>query len=437
MPRSVLVSGAGVAGSCLAWWLDRYGIAVTLVEQAPEPRSGGYVIDFWGLGYDVAEKMGVLGELRRHDLKVQEFRIVNRVGRRISGFNQGAVQKLIKDRGMSLPRSALASALYEAVKDRVNVRFGDSVAGLEDSPRGVEVTFRKGAAEAFDLVIGADGLHSAVRRLCFGEETRFEHFLGYYVAAFTAQGYRFRDPDAYVTYGEPGRQIWRITLDEDTTVFMLVFAESDSRAAPVHDASRQKEVLTRLYAGGGWETVEMLHALQASTDLYFDRVSQIVMPSWTKGRVALIGDACACPSLLAGEGSSMAMAKRTRSLGNWLSRRETTRPHSRFMNNACDPMWSASRRGRAISPRASSPGVRTGCGCETRPSTSRTALGSFRCCSEPKCALASNCRTTGKTPPNLAVLGLCSAHEALVPARVSDSISYRKDRTCKDFRTGD
>jgi 2-polyprenyl-6-methoxyphenol hydroxylase-like FAD-dependent oxidoreductase len=92
----------------------------------------------------------------------------------------------------------------------------------------VEVTLREGEAQTFDLVIGADGLHSAVRRLCFGEETRFEHFLGYYVAAFTAQGYRFRDPDAYVTYGEPGRQIWRITVDEDTTVFMLVFAESDS-----------------------------------------------------------------------------------------------------------------------------------------------------------------------------------------------------------------
>jgi 2-polyprenyl-6-methoxyphenol hydroxylase-like FAD-dependent oxidoreductase len=169
MPESVLVSGAGVAGACLAWWLDRYGYAVTLVEQAPEPRTGGYVIDFWGLGFDVAEKMGVLDELRRHDLKVQEFRIVNRVGRRISGFNQGEVQKLIKGRGMSLPRSALASALYEAVKDRVDVRFGNSVTSLEDSPRGVEVTLREGEAQTFDLVIGADGLHSGVRRLCFGE----------------------------------------------------------------------------------------------------------------------------------------------------------------------------------------------------------------------------------------------------------------------------
>lgn len=309
MSGTVLVSGAGVAGSCLAWWLHRYGYAVTLVEQAPEPRTGGYVIDFWGLAYDVAEKMGVLDELRRHDLNVREFRIVDRGGRQISGFNQGAVQELIKGRGISLPRSALASALYEAVKDRVEVRFGNSVSGLEDSPRGVRVQFREGELQTFDLVIGADGLHSAVRRLCFDEEARFERFLGYYVAAFTAHGYRFRDPHAYVTYGEPGRQIWRITVDEDSTVFMLVLANPDLHAAPIHDASRQKEVLVRLYSGGGWETEAMLHALQASTDLYFDRVSQIVMPSWTKGRVALIGDACACPSLLAGEGSAMAMAE--------------------------------------------------------------------------------------------------------------------------------
>jgi 2-polyprenyl-6-methoxyphenol hydroxylase-like FAD-dependent oxidoreductase len=282
---------------------------VTLVEQAPEPRRGGYVIDFWGLGYDVAEKMGVLDELRRHDLAVQEFRIVNRAGRRISGFNLAAMQKLIKGRGLTLPRSALAAALYDAVKDRVDVRFGNSVTSVEDSPRGVAVTFREGEAQTFDLVIGADGLHSAVRRLCFGDEARFERFLGYYVAAFTAEGYPFHDRSAYVTYGEPGRQIWRITIDEHTTVFMLVFADSDPHAAPVHDAARQKEVLTRLYAGGGWETGEMLHALQASTDLYFDRVSQIVMPSWTRGRVAMVGDACACPSLLAGEGSAMAMAE--------------------------------------------------------------------------------------------------------------------------------
>ena len=309
MPGRVLLSGAGIAGCCLAWWLDRYGYAVTVVEQAPGPRTGGYVIDFWGLGYDVAEKMGVLDELRRHDLRVREFRIVDGRGRRISGFDQREVQKFLKGRVMSLPRSAVASALHEAVKDRVALRFANSVTSLEESPRGVDVTFRDGAPETFDLVIGADGLHSAVRRLCFGEEDRYERFLGYYVAAFTAKGYRFRDPDAYVTYGEPGRQIWRITVDDDTTVFMLVFADPDPHAAAVHDPSRQKDLLTRLYSGGAWETREMLGALEAASDVYFDRVSQIVLPKWSAGRIALIGDACACPSLLSGEGSAMAMAE--------------------------------------------------------------------------------------------------------------------------------
>lgn len=309
MAGKVLISGAGIAGCCLAWWLQKYGYAVTLVEQASGPRDGGYVIDFWGLGYDVAETMGLLDELRRHDLRVREFRIVDREGCRVSGFNQKALQDLTGGRMMSLQRSAVASALYQAVNDRITVRFGESVTGIEAGSEGVDVRFREGDPAHFDLVIGADGLHSAVRRLTFGEQARFERFLGYYVAAFSTQGYRHRDPRVYVAYGEPGRQIWRITLGEDRTVFLLVFAEANALAVAVHEPSRLKSILAQRYAGGGWETADMLRALEAAPDLYFDRVSQIVMPQWSKGRIALIGDACACPSLLAGEGSAMAMAE--------------------------------------------------------------------------------------------------------------------------------
>ena len=309
MSTKVLISGAGIAGCCVAWWLEHHGHTVTIVEQASEARAGGYVIDFWGLGYDVAEKMGLLDELRRHDLNVQEFRTVDRLGRKVSGIDQGAMQKLTNGRMMSLPRSAVANALYGAIKDRVAVRFGDSVASLAEGREGVDVGFRSGEAARFDLVIGADGLHSAVRRLVFGEEQQFERFLGYQVVAFSARGYPHRDPHVYVTYGEPGRQIWRITLDDDTTVFLLVFAQADPGAIPVHDTARQKAILADLYAGSGWEAPEILGALRAADDVYCDRVSQIVMPHWSQGRVALIGDACACPSLLAGEGSAMAMAE--------------------------------------------------------------------------------------------------------------------------------
>lgn len=309
MAGNVLVSGAGIAGCCLAWWLHRYGFAVTMVEQAPEPRAGGYVIDFWGLGYEVAERMGLVDGLRQRDLDVHEFRIVDRNGRRTAHIDQRAFQSLAGGRIMSLQRSAVADSLYEAVRDKVDVRFGDSIANFEEGPRDVAVQFRSGRRETYDLVVGADGLHSAVRRLAFGEEAQFERFLGYHVAAFSTKGYPHRDPHVYVTYGEPGRQIWRITLDEETTVFLLVFAGSEPLADTAHDVARQKDILSRLYAPSRWETPDVLAALDSATDLYFDRVSQIVLPHWSRGRIALIGDACACPSLLAGEGSAMAMAE--------------------------------------------------------------------------------------------------------------------------------
>lgn len=309
MSGKVLVSGAGIAGCCLAWWLDRYGYSVTLVEQAAEPRRGGYVIDFWGLGFDVAERMQLTDALRRSDLDIHDFLVVDEDGRRITGMNQGALQELAGGRLMSLQRSAVSLGLYDRIKDRVALRFDDSVRELHQHPDGVEVEFRSGQSERFDLVFGADGLHSAVRRLAFRDQPGSERYLGYHVAAFSAPGYRHRDPHAYVTYARPGRQIWRVTLNEDACVFLLLVADPNPDAFPVHDAASQKEVLTRLFADAGWEAREVLEALAKADDLYFDRVSQIELPAWTKGRVALLGDACACPSLLAGEGSSMAMAE--------------------------------------------------------------------------------------------------------------------------------
>jgi 2-polyprenyl-6-methoxyphenol hydroxylase-like FAD-dependent oxidoreductase len=309
MSGKVLVSGAGIAGCCLAWWLARYGYSVTLVEQAAEPRRGGYVIDFWGLGFEVAERMGLLEALRERDLDIHDFLVVDGNGRRITGINQDALQTLTGGRLMSLQRSTVSLGLYEAAREKVTPRFGDSVRALREHPDGVEVEFRTGQAERYDLVFGADGLHSAVRRLAFGEQPGAEHYLGYHVGAFTAPGYPHRDPHAYVTYAQPGRQIWRVTLNEDACVMLLLVAEPRADAFPAHDEALQKEVLTRLFADAGWEAKEVLAALAEADDLYFDRVSQIVLPAWTKGRVALLGDACACPSLLAGEGSSMAMAE--------------------------------------------------------------------------------------------------------------------------------
>lgn len=310
MSGKVLISGAGIAGCCLAWWLERYGYSVTVVEHAPEPRRGGYVIDFWGLGFDVAERMHLLDALRRHDLDIHRFIVVGDDGKRIAGIDQSALQKLTGGRIMSFQRSAVALGLYAAAKDRVAWRFSDSITELRQGSHDVEVGFRRGDTARYDLVFGADGLHSAVRRLAFGDQAQFERYLGYRVAAFSAPSYPHRDPHVYVTYARPGRQIWRVTLEEeDVCVFLLLLAEPDATALPSGDEASLKQMLTGMFADLGWETKEVLGALAAATDLYFDRVSQIDVPDWTKGRVALVGDACACPSLLAGEGSSMAMAE--------------------------------------------------------------------------------------------------------------------------------
>jgi 2-polyprenyl-6-methoxyphenol hydroxylase-like FAD-dependent oxidoreductase len=319
MAGRVLISGAGIAGCCLAWWLEKYGYEVLLIEQAAEPRRGGYVIDFWGSGYDVAERMGLLSELRRHDLDIRDFRVVDADGQRISGINQTALQELTSGRVLSLPRSAGALALYHSIKDKITVRFGDSVTDIQDGTEGIDVRFREGKSDRFDLVFGADGLHSAVRRVVFGEEAQFERFLGYYVAAFSAPHYPHLDLHTYVTYGRPGRQIWRVTVNEDMAVFLLIFAHADP--IPMHDPAQQKATLTHVFASAGWEAKEVLADVETADDFYFDRVSQIVMPYWTKGRVALLGDACACPSLLAGEGSSMAMGEAYTLAGELLAAR--------------------------------------------------------------------------------------------------------------------
>lgn len=307
----VLISGAGVAGPTLAYWLLRYGFEPTLVEQAPQLRAGGYIIDFWGVGFDVADRMELLPEIRRAGYMVRQVDIVNSRGRRISGFPVDALTRVVQGRYISLPRSALAAAIYQAVAGRMVCIFGDSIARMEPAARGVRVGFANGTEGDFDLVIGADGLHSRVRELAFGPHAQFEKYLGYQVAAFEAEGYRPRDELTYVMYLEVGQQAGRFALREDRTMFLFTFADPTNEASACHGIQAQKAFLRRRFSRSGWECPQILDALDRARELYFDRVSQIHMGpqagSWTRGRIALTGDAAFCPSLLAGQGCALAM----------------------------------------------------------------------------------------------------------------------------------
>jgi 2-polyprenyl-6-methoxyphenol hydroxylase-like FAD-dependent oxidoreductase len=305
--QSVLISGAGIAGPALAFWLKAAGFQPTLVEHAPALRTGGYVIDFWGLGYDVAQHMGLVSEIDCIGYHLREIRIVNARGERITGLGVNVLRELTGERFVTVGRSDLSRLLFEKIKNDTEVIFGDEVVGLQQQSECVQVEFKHGKQRQFDLVIGADGLHSTIRRLVFGSQDRFEKQLGYVVAAFEVSGYRPRDDDIYVMYCEPRRMLGRFALNGDRTLFLFVFATgTDARSEILHLAA-QKAILRTSFGDLPWETPCILAELGRAEDLYFDRVSQIKMPTWSKGRVALVGDAAFCVSLMAGQGGALAM----------------------------------------------------------------------------------------------------------------------------------
>ena len=303
----VLISGIGIAGPTLAYWLSVHGMEATLVERASHLRSGGYAIDFWGRGFDVAERMGIIPEIRRDGYEIRELRIVNERGKRIGGFNVNVFRAATHGRYVTIARSDLARNIYRTIEGRCETIFGDSITRIEQTGGQVDVTFERARPRRFDVVIGADGLHSNVRKLVFGNQDRFEKFLGYSVAAFEATDYEPRDDNIYVNFSSPGRQIGRLTLRNNRTLFLFVFVDYAGSGFDSRDRAAQKAALRAQFGELGWECPQILAAMDSCDDLYFDRVSQIRMDAWSQGRVGLLGDAAFCPSLLAGQGSALAM----------------------------------------------------------------------------------------------------------------------------------
>ena len=300
----IAISGAGVAGAALAHWLHRTGHSPTLIEQAPKFRSGGYMIDFWGVGYQVAKRMGIEDVIRSAGYQIEWLRSVGSGGEIKADVDVDVFRRMIGDDFTSLPRGDLAAAIYTTIDDKVETIFGESIATADQHDDGVRLTFENSAPRDFDLLIGADGLHSNVRRLVFGPEQDFERYLGCKVAACVVDRYRPRDELVYVTYSSPGRQLARFALRDDRTMFLFVFRaeHDDTDAAP-------KAQLREEFGDVGWECRDILAALDEVDDLYFDVVSQIRMDRWSRDRVLLIGDAAGCISLLGGEGTGLAITE--------------------------------------------------------------------------------------------------------------------------------
>ena len=303
----ILIVGAGIAGPTLAYWLHQDGHEVTLLEASPQLRKGGYLVDFWGAGFDVAERMGIVPRLMRDGYVIKELREVSATGNIVARVDPAKIVDATGGRYVSIARSDLSAAIYDRLDDEVETIFGDTVTALDDDGQRVHVEFEHGPPRDFDLVFGADGLHSKVRSLVFGPEAKFERHMGLMVSALELEGYRPRNELVAVTQTTIGVQTLRVSLRDDTTLVLFTFR--DDRPIPLHDVEAQHELLrTRLSHIGG-EVPGILEQLPQAKTFYMDRASQIRMPEWSRGRIALLGDAAAAPSLLAGQGSALAMVE--------------------------------------------------------------------------------------------------------------------------------
>ncbi|MBB4682851.1 FAD-dependent monooxygenase [Amycolatopsis jiangsuensis] len=307
MTKSVLISGASIAGPTLAYWLDRYGFDVTVVEKARTVRGGGYPIDVRGTAIEVIQRMGLLPQIRDAHVGSGRLTFFDGAGASIATIEPERLTGGVTGRDVEIRRGDLTSVLYGAVRDRVEFRFSDSITALDDRAGGVDVTFRSGTQRTFDLVIGADGLHSGTRALTFGPEEQFHRYLGYCFAGFTMPNHLGVSQEA-LSWNVPGRgaMIYAMGGTDEVHGF-LNFSRAEAPFHAFTDPAAQRELVAATFAGDGWEVPRMVETMRAADDLFFDVVSQIHLPVWSKGRVALVGDAAYAPSFFSGQGSSIAI----------------------------------------------------------------------------------------------------------------------------------
>ncbi|MDQ0812218.1 2-polyprenyl-6-methoxyphenol hydroxylase-like FAD-dependent oxidoreductase [Streptomyces sp. B3I7] len=309
--RSVLISGASVSGPALAYWLHRSGrFEVTVVEKAPALRAGGYPIDIRGTAVEVVRRAGLLPRLREAHLDARRATFLDAGGEVIVSVKASALAGGVEGHDLEVRREDLSALLYESVRDDVEFLFGDSLVAFEDSGQsgqGVDVTFRSGLRRTFDLVVGADGMHSATRAALFGPEERYHRYLGYCFALFTMDNTLGLDRELLM-WNTPGRAAaLYATGNPDEVHAFLTF----HRPEPPHDALRDPEagpdLVASVFADAGWEVPAMVGALREAADPFLDTAGQIRLPHWSRGRVALVGDAAYAPSFLTGQGTSLAL----------------------------------------------------------------------------------------------------------------------------------
>jgi 2-polyprenyl-6-methoxyphenol hydroxylase-like FAD-dependent oxidoreductase len=302
--QKVLVSGASIAGLTTAWWLNHVGYQVTVVELAAAPRTDGAAVDLNELTVEIVKRMKLYEQLKSHQLRVDrlEYKNAADVTEGTILINQGEEAPAGE---IEIERDKFVDVMMAALKGNVEFMFSNSITGLEECADKITVTFKNGGQRTFDLVFGCDGSHSGTRKIWFGPEQDYAHFLGAYFSISIVP--KLLVPQRIMqTFSVPYKSVMLNGYNKKTDIIFIFLSETEI-PYDYRDVVQQRKILTEQFSGDGWRTAELLEEVQRTPGFYFDKFCQIKMPSWSKGRVVLIGDAAYCPSAAAGQGGSLAM----------------------------------------------------------------------------------------------------------------------------------
>lgn len=318
----ILVIGAGIAGPAICYWLRRFGFFPTLIEKSASIRKGGQALDIRGIATHIAREMGIYEQICDMRTRIECGRFVDVAGK-VLHEEHGEKFGFRQDDEVEILRGDLVEILMKTIAD-VPCYFNQSIISMQQNADNVIVNFKDGKVENYDIVIAADGIHSATRRMIFDKNEYQLIHLGFYLSTFTIPNYlNLNHMDLEC---EANHKLVSINSDNDPEVARAGFMFRSQHALKnIRDEQEQKQFLCDAFRNFGWETQNILNLMAESDDFYFDAITQVKMNSWTKGRVALLGDAGYCPSPLSGQGNNLAF------VGAYILAGELKAAHGNYM----------------------------------------------------------------------------------------------------------
>jgi 2-polyprenyl-6-methoxyphenol hydroxylase-like FAD-dependent oxidoreductase len=302
--KTVLISGASIAGFSTAWWMNKIGYRVTVVEMANQPRVDGGAVNIEDSAVQIVERMGITDQLKAESLNVELIEFKNAADITEGSMVLSDNPELLNE-GIEIERDKFIGILYRALKDDVEFIFNDRITELNETNNDIQVKFKNGEERAFHLVLGCDGSHSGVRKTWFGPEKDYEHFLKAYFSITIVDELLVKQKVMQM-FNVPDKSIMLNAYNNKTDIIFSFYSENQI-PYDYRDIEQQQKIILDQFAGENWRTAELLERVKNAPGFYFDKFCQIKMPSWTKGRVALVGDAGYCASPAAGKGASLSV----------------------------------------------------------------------------------------------------------------------------------